>query len=136
MALRWEPPGDVWMCTDRRKLKMVLKNLVANAIKFTAAGEVVVACAMSEAENGLVFTVRDTGIGIPAEHLASIFDMFRQVDSSDARSYSGVGLGLYIVRQLATQLGGTVEVDSEPGRGSTFRVRLPLAPRGDRRIAA
>jgi len=136
IALRWEPPGDVWMCTDRRKLKMILKNLVANAIKFTAAGEVVAACAMSEAENGLVFTVRDTGIGIPAEHLASIFDMFRQVDSSDARSYSGVGLGLYIVRQLATQLGGSVEVESEQGKGSTFRVRLPLAPRGDRRIAA
>jgi PAS domain S-box-containing protein len=136
IELRWEPPGDVWMCTDRRKLKMVLKNLVANAMKFTAEGEVVASCAMSEDEQGLVFTVRDTGIGIPAEHLASIFDMFRQVDSSDARSYSGVGLGLYIVRQLATQLGGSVEVESEHGRGSTFRVRLPLAPRGDRRIAA
>lgn len=134
--LRWEPPGDVWMCTDRRKLKMILKNLVGNAIKFTSEGEVVASCAISESDDGLVFTVRDTGIGIPTEHLASIFDMFRQVDSSDARSYSGVGLGLYIVRQLATQLGGSVEVESEHGRGSTFRVRLPLAPRGDRRIAA
>jgi PAS domain S-box-containing protein len=123
-VLRWEcPAGIETLDTDRRKLKMIVKNLVGNALKFTPAGEVV---ARWDREGDVaVMRVRDTGIGIRREHLADIFEMFRQVDSSDHRSYGGVGLGLYIVRQLVDQLGGTIAVDSEPGRGSTFCVRLP-----------
>jgi signal transduction histidine kinase len=133
-ALRWEAVGDTILHTDRRKLKMILKNLVGNALKFTAAGEIAVRC--DRYDRGAVISVRDTGVGIPAEHLPHVFDMFRQVDSSDARSYGGAGLGLYIVSQLATQLGATIEVESEPGHGSTFRVRLPDAPVPTADIAA
>jgi len=124
--LRWEPVGRLVLQTDRRKLKMIVKNLVGNARKFTPAGEIDVRC--THESDAAVITVRDTGIGISPEHLPHIFDMFRQVDSSDARSYGGAGLGLYIVRQLVEQLGGAVTVESEPGRGSTFHVRLPAPP--------
>jgi signal transduction histidine kinase len=132
--LEWPVLDDTSLNTDRRKLKIILKNLVGNALKFTSAGSVVVTAAR---ENGaFIWTVRDTGIGIPAESLPSIFEMFRQVDSSDSRSYSGVGLGLYIVRRLVEQLGGEVGVQSELGRGSTFRVELPIAEGRDRAAPA
>ena len=123
VEVRWEiTPTE--LRTDRRKLKIVLKNLIGNALKFTAEGEVAVRGIT--VDGGYALAVRDTGIGIPAEHLPVIFEMFRQVDASDARSYSGAGLGLYIVRRLVDQLQGTIEVASEPGRGSTFTVRLRL----------
>ena len=132
--LRWEPVGDTMLHTDRRKLKMILKNLVGNALKFTASGEIVVRCELRP--DAAVLTVRDTGVGIPPEHLPHIFEMFRQVDSSDRRSYGGAGLGLYIVREFVEQLGGTIAVDSAPGRGSTFTIRLPGAPVPTTHIAA
>lgn len=134
VALRWAPVGETVLRTDRRKLKLIVKNLIGNALKFTPAGEVAVDC--TRGADSVAVTVRDTGIGIAAEHLPYIFEMFRQVDSSDARSYSGLGLGLYIVRQLVDQLGGTIEVESTPGLGSTFRVRLPAAPAATTEIAA
>ena len=122
VALRWEVAAGE-LQTDRRKLKMILKNLIGNALKFTPEGSVVVHC--ERRDDGCEFSVADTGIGIPEAQLPFIFDMFRQVDSSDARSFGGVGLGLYIVRQLVEQLGGEVRVESEPGRGSVFRVAIP-----------
>jgi len=124
-VLRWESAPPVTIQSDRRKLRMVLKNLVGNALKFTPRGEVVVGCV----ETGQVcaFTVRDTGVGIAPAQLPVIFDMFRQGDSSDARSYGGVGLGLYIVKRLVTQLGGDVTVTSQLGSGTTFTVTIPLA---------
>ena len=130
-TLHWEPIVDVIVLTDRRKLKIILKNLVSNALKFTPAGEVVVAC---DGEDPVCrFRVRDTGVGIASADLPFIFEMFRQVDSSDSRSYGGAGLGLYIVRRMVEQLGGTVSVESTPGQGSTFSVALPAAGPGERR---
>jgi signal transduction histidine kinase len=125
VVLRWEPQGLTVAHTDRRKLRIIVKNLVGNALKFTAEGEV---AASVRAQGGrCLVVVRDTGIGIPAEHLHGIFDMFHQVDSSDRRAFGGVGLGLYIVRRLADQLGATIDVASTVGKGTTFTVSLPLA---------
>jgi len=124
VALRWEAHGQPVASTDRRKLKIIVKNLVGNALKFTHAGEIVVS--VRGGVDHCLVTVRDTGIGIPPDQLPHIFDMFRQVDSSDQRPYGGVGLGLYIVRKLAEQVGVTLEVASTVGKGTTFTLRLPL----------
>ncbi|MBI4515640.1 MAG: PAS domain S-box protein [Deltaproteobacteria bacterium] len=109
--------------TDRGKLKLIIRNLVDNAVKFTEHGQVSVSA--HEIAGGIEICVSDTGRGIPADAMPLIFDMFRQVDASDSRAHGGVGLGLYIVRRLTALLGGRVDVDSEVGVGSTFRVTLP-----------
>jgi signal transduction histidine kinase len=124
VRLEWRPVTSVVLLSDRRKLKIILKNLVGNALKFTPRGHVEIDCRFDAA--CCVLTVADTGIGIAAEHLKSVFEPFRQVDGSDRRHYGGVGLGLHIVRRLCAQLGADVAVTSQPGRGSTFTIRLPL----------
>jgi signal transduction histidine kinase len=125
VMLRFEPGPDAVVATDRRKLRIVVKNLVSNALKFTPAGEIAASCRV-DAE-GCTIVVRDSGIGIAAEDLPVIFEMFRQADSSDRRAYGGVGLGLHIVQRFVQQLGGRVEVASTRGVGSTFRVLLPAS---------
>ena len=126
LRFAWQvPPQLPYLSTDPLKLKMVLKNLIANAVKFTDEGSVTVAVESNGSH--LDFSVVDTGIGISAETQAISFEAFRQADSSVTRRYGGVGLGLYIVRRLLEMLGGSVAVESEVGRGSTFRIRLPLA---------
>ncbi len=128
VRLEWQPtPALPSLHTDPVKLKMVLKNLLTNARKFTEEGVITVA-ALPQG-SGIEFHVSDTGIGIAPEALPFIFEPFRQVDSSLTRRHGGVGLGLYIVRQLLNLLGGTVSVESMLGKGSTFRVWLPLHPR-------
>ena len=107
--------------TDPGKLKVVVKNLIGNAVKFTKAGSITVAA--QGQKGGVEINVTDTGIGIPQEALALIFEPFRQVDSSGQQR--GTGLGLHIVKRLLEMLGGTVTVESEGGRGSTFRVWVP-----------
>jgi signal transduction histidine kinase len=121
--LVWQTePDPLLLRSDRGKLKKVLRNLIHNALKFTDEGAVTVTVASG---NGWVdFTVSDTGIGMSPEALPFIFDMFRQVDGSTTRRYGGVGLGLYIVKQLVRGLGGDINVTSTRGEGSTFRVRL------------
>ncbi|WP_341870476.1 CHASE3 domain-containing protein, partial [Corallococcus praedator] len=111
--------------TDPQRLGQVLKNLLSNAFKFTAQGEV--ALTVSTAGEGHVrFAVRDSGIGIPLELQGVIFEAFRQADGSTHRKYGGTGLGLSISRDLARLLGGDVTVNSTAGEGSTFTVTLPL----------
>ncbi|MBY0276857.1 HAMP domain-containing histidine kinase, partial [Candidatus Binatia bacterium] len=124
VELSWgaEPP-DLTVATDVRKLVTITKNLVGNALKFTARGSVAVE--LAPADGGLVLRVSDTGIGIPPDKHAEVFEMFRQLDGSDSRAYRGSGLGLYIVSRLAAELGGSVELVSAVGRGSTFTVTLP-----------
>jgi PAS domain S-box-containing protein len=117
--------------TDPVKLMLVLKNLIANALKFTERGSVAVA--VRGCEEGVEITVTDTGVGIAPEHHALIFEPFRQLEPCLTRRHAGVGLGLYIARRMLDALGGTITLDSELGRGSTFRVWLPRdAVRRDR----
>jgi PAS domain S-box-containing protein len=116
--------ADTFIESDKTKLRQILLNLLANAVKFTDEGEVRLAAVASN--GNVTFTVHDTGIGIEARHLASIFDPFWQVDQSSTRRAGGAGLGLSVTRKLARMLGGEVGVTSEPGGGTTFTVRLPL----------
>ncbi len=114
-----------WLRGDPGRLRQVVTNLVSNALKFTAQGQVVIAASRTTA-GGLQLAVRDTGPGIPAAAQARLFAAFSQADSSTTRRYGGTGLGLAICRNLVAAMGGTLTVDSEPGRGSTFTVTLPL----------
>ena len=109
--------------TDGAKVALVVRNLVSNALKFTDQGAVTVRV-RPEADR-LLFEVADTGIGIAPDQLPFIFDMFRQADTAPTHRRGGVGLGLYIVKQFVDRLGGTIDVESAPGRGTTFRVSLP-----------
>jgi PAS domain S-box-containing protein len=115
---------------DSARLRQILINLVDNAIKFTNAGEIRVRVLpeTSAADGDLQFQVQDTGLGIPPEKQAVIFDAFTQADGSMARVYGGTGLGLAICAQLARLLGGRIWVESEPGRGSTFQFTARLLP--------
>ncbi len=124
VSLIWdEPDANIELETDRARLAQIVRNLVANALKFTTHGEVRV---HTERTGELVrFTVHDTGIGIPAHALHGIFEEFTQVDSPLQARVQGSGLGLPLARQLAEALGGEIDVVSEPGRGSTFTVTIP-----------
>ncbi len=126
VALEWPPEGALpALTTDRPKLKAILRNLVDNALKFTSVGKVSVEAEYDSERDWVRFVVRDTGIGIPAHALESIFEMFQQVGRSLPSSRQGVGLGLYVVRRFTELLGGKVSVESAPGRGSVFIVELP-----------
>jgi signal transduction histidine kinase len=121
---------------DAVRVRQVLLNLVANAVKFTARGSVSVRASAGEETGGRVdlrVTVADTGIGIQAEAMARIFDAFTQADGSMTRKYGGTGLGLTISRRLIEAMGGTMGVDSKPGSGSTFwfQVELPIGDAAD-----
>ena len=123
LAYQIKPDVPTSLVGDPNRLRQVLLNLLGNAIKFTEAGEVVLKIERnpdSDAPGSLLFTVRDTGIGIPADKLDAIFERFTQVDSSMTRRYSGSGLGLTISRRLVEGMGGHLWVRSETGRGSTF----------------
>jgi adenylate cyclase len=122
-------PGDIPAIeADPLRLRQVLLNLLSNACKFTKDGDIVLRAA-STVRDGRRFAelaVSDTGIGMTAEQMARLFEDFSQADATTARQYGGTGLGLAITRRLCQMMGGDVTVTSEPGKGSTFTVHLPL----------
>ncbi len=120
-----EPEGLPKLYTDDRKLSQILRNFISNALKFTPEGEVRVT-AMRVGDDRVRFSVADTGIGIAPEHHAAVFDDYSQVDSPVQKRLRGTGLGLSLSKQLATLLGGHVELESALGEGSTFSVTLPV----------
>jgi len=120
-----QPPGEI--SSDADKFEQILVNLIGNAIKFTHQGGVTIYLDTT-ADHHLQIDIEDTGIGIAEEQLHFIFEPFRQADSGINRRYEGTGLGLTIARNLVTLLNGTITVDSHPGVGSRFRMRLPLIP--------
>ena len=115
---------------DPTRLSQALINLLTNAVKFTPAGGTVTVTARAAKRGEVHVSVRDTGIGIPAAKLESVFEPFVQVDAGHTRRREGTGLGLAISRDLARGMGGDLTAESTPGEGSTFTLTLP---RGERR---
>jgi PAS domain S-box-containing protein len=129
LAFTLEVPDEpVAFRTDPRKLRQILLNLLGNAVKFTEEGEITVRAAQDGKE--LVLEVSDTGIGMPPEERERVFEPFWQAETELHRRTSGTGLGLPVTHRLVELLGGTIQVRSEPGEGSTFRIVLPLEPEG------
>ncbi|MFE7618453.1 HAMP domain-containing protein [Streptomyces sp. NPDC057496] len=147
-SVRVSPELPATLNTDEQRLLQVLRNLLSNAVKFTDSGavELVIrradkdvpnaireqlleAGSLTEADAGLIaFSVTDTGIGIASSKMLVIFEAFKQADGTTSRKYGGTGLGLSISREIARLLGGEIHAASEPGRGSTFTLYLPLHP--------
>ena len=141
LKLTWEiaPPTPPLLMGDPMRLRQIVTNLAANAIKFTPQGAVTLRVQGQPATDGelaCLFSVADTGIGIPAEQQAAIFAPFRQGDTSTARRYGGSGLGLAISAHLVTLMGGRIWVESTPGEGSTFHFALRFGVAADQPVGA
>jgi PAS domain S-box-containing protein len=130
LEVRFEREALVWVCGDDTRLRQILLNLLSNAVKFTSDGHVTVAVDLEDVTSERVqarISVTDTGIGIPANRLERLFQPFSQVDSSTTRRFGGTGLGLAISRRLAELMGGTIDVATSDGDGSTFTLRVAFA---------
>jgi signal transduction histidine kinase len=127
IKLLWEAPGEpAFVRTDFDRVKEVLSNLLQNAIKYTARGTITVRLYRVTATDSIIIEVADTGMGIPEHYFSTIFEPFIQVHkTSSANSKGGIGLGLSIVKKHLEQLQGNITVESELGKGSTFRILLP-----------
>ncbi len=124
LALTHDIADDVsTMATDPRRFEQILLNLLSNAVKFTEKGHIGISCRMEDGDCRVA--VSDTGIGIPPEETASVFQPFHQVDTGLSRRHEGTGLGLSICKKLLDLMGGTIAVESQKGKGSTFTVRIP-----------
>jgi signal transduction histidine kinase len=114
---------------DLTKIRQMLLNLLSNASKFTSDGKIDLDVARERdgGDEALVFRVRDTGIGMTPEQQQKVFEAFAQAEASTARKFGGTGLGLAISKRFCEMMGGGIELESEPGKGSTFTIRLPTA---------
>ena len=137
LTVFWDTDAPHYICGDEGKVRQIIINLVGNAIKFTKEGTVTIHVAArleeatdksSEATRFLRIDVVDTGIGIDKSKHNAIFEMFTQADTSTTRDYGGTGLGLSISHDLATLMSGTLTVESEVGKGSTFTLEIPIGP--------
>jgi signal transduction histidine kinase/DNA-binding response OmpR family regulator len=130
-AYELDPAAPSTIRTDGQRLQQVIKNLIGNALKFTERGSVTLRVTPAPADSGMAvaLTVTDTGIGIPTEKQAAVFEAFRQADGSTNRRFGGTGLGLSISRELIQHLGGTLRMESVVGVGSSFSVLLPAVVR-------
>jgi len=128
LSLRLAPNLPEMISTDSDRLKRLLANLVSNAIKFTATGcvDVIVNLVEQAGQNQLIVEVRDTGIGIPEENLRKLFRPYVQADPSIARQYGGTGLGLVICKRLVERAGGSIDITSQPGKGTRCAFTLPV----------
>lgn len=136
LELDCEIPEQCRFEGDPARLRQVVSNLVSNALKFTEKGKVVIGISDqidSTGDHCLMFTIKDTGIGIPAAAQKTIFEKFTQVDSSLSRKYDGTGLGLAICSQLARQMGGEISLKSTEGKGSSFSFFVPVVQLADAR---
>jgi PAS domain S-box-containing protein len=125
LVLRYDGVVPAVIETDRTRLRQIVINLVSNAIKFTEQGKVEIVARFLKGEGLLQVEVIDTGIGIAPEHQAILFQPFTQADTTSTRRYGGTGLGLTITRRLVEMLGGNISFESEPHKGSRFRVTIP-----------
>lgn len=133
--LIFEDPSQIpALHTDEGKVSQVLRNFISNAIKFTPQGEIRIAAEITN-NGSVIFSVKDTGIGIAPEHQETIFQEFAQLENVLQSRYRGTGLGLPLCRNLAILLGGSVWVESEPGHGSTFYAEIPLVYSGEADVA-
>lgn len=129
LFLEWDYAADLPMvASDRVKLKQILMNLINNAVKFTDQGCVTISARVFADGPTLQLRVADTGPGIPNDLLPYVFDKFRQIDGATTRNYSGAGLGLYIVKNFVTLLGGSIDLRSKIGEGTEITVRVPVRP--------
>jgi signal transduction histidine kinase len=126
LTLSWDYPSDLpKIKTDGGKFRQILGNIIDNALKFTSSGNIMVSARYLPDAQSVFLRVADTGIGISNDALPASFEIFRQLDGSETRSYGGVGIGLYIVKRFVELLDGRIEVKSEPGKGSIFTVTIP-----------
>jgi len=124
IKLEYDFPLPVSIKSDSMRIKQILINLCSNAIKFSEKGSVVLSMAFDTSSNSLIYRVKDSGIGMTAQQTEQIFEPFKQADTSIARRYGGTGLGLSLSKRLATMLGGSVSVHSEPDVGSEFTLTI------------
>ncbi len=139
LAAKFDPQVSEWIFGDITRVRQILLNLVGNAVKFTNQGEVVLSAELRRNDQDglrLYLAVRDTGIGIPSDKIASLFQSFTQVDSSTTRRFGGTGLGLAISKRLTELMGGKIWVTSEPGVGSVFQLEIPYQPAPAQKLPA